>query len=370
MQREAAFPTPKQRPRPAVGTGRMPATATPLRGMPGIDPSHRTTLGFRLVRDEGFHLREGPAVQPALLLGLPLRLDAAANVGEVFEDDRAARRRGLDNLLAQDVIAIPTKAGLPVAHAAQVPLGALCSGLLQGTAQLEVPAFGATPTFPSQKGIGARDGWLRQAEVHSHRVMGRDNARRGQLHHDMQPPRAITPNQISRAGGMSGQWQRIVGHGEGDRHAPLRRRQADLLRLPVNLVRVQVVARRAGCCGWGRDLATAALQDQRTLHGLGRFDAGLDVQVADQAGSVGFTGVVSGVVQPDPVPFLVCPSIRTHRVKRLRKELRRFRQRGRLLRCRLEFDAYRSVHTKSIPYTVRFCQLFDKTGGSALSSVG
>lgn len=179
MQGKPALLTDKQRPRSAVVTGRMPATATPLRGMPGVHPSHRTTLSFRLVGDEDFQLGEGPAMQPTLLFRLPLGLHPTANVGEVFEHDRAARCGGLDDLLAQEMIAVPTKAGLSMSHPTQVPLSALGASLLQGPALLEVAAFDRTPALLAQKGMSAGDRRLHQAQVDAHDLVSRLNRRRG-----------------------------------------------------------------------------------------------------------------------------------------------------------------------------------------------
>src|SRR5947208_1050405 len=72
----------------AVGASNMPAAATRLRGMPGIDPSHPTAPFLGLVPDKALELGKRPGVHPALGLRAPFGLHPLANVLEVFQHDR------------------------------------------------------------------------------------------------------------------------------------------------------------------------------------------------------------------------------------------------------------------------------------------
>src|SRR3990167_7349652 len=135
VKRETTLPALEPGARTPVVAGLMPAAATRLRGMPRINRSHRATSLFCLVLNEGFQLRERPRVQPARLRTLP-HLDAAPDLLQVFQDNGAAGRCGLHDLLAQHVVAVLAKPGLLVAHLLEVPLGALGAALLEGALEI------------------------------------------------------------------------------------------------------------------------------------------------------------------------------------------------------------------------------------------
>src|SRR5262249_44325268 len=114
----------------AVGASNMPAAATRLRGMPGIDPSHRTTPFLGLVRDKAPELGERPGVHPALGFAAPFGFHPLANVLEVFQNDRRAGRDRLNDLLGEHMIAVTAEAPLPTPYALEMPFGATCPFLL------------------------------------------------------------------------------------------------------------------------------------------------------------------------------------------------------------------------------------------------
>src|SRR5262245_23483045 len=69
----------------AVVAGRVPSAATHLRGMPGVNPSHRTTPFLGLVPDKALELSKRPGVHSTLGCRAPSGLHPFANVFEVFQ---------------------------------------------------------------------------------------------------------------------------------------------------------------------------------------------------------------------------------------------------------------------------------------------
>jgi hypothetical protein len=116
----------------AVGASNMPAAATRLRGMPGVDPSYRTTPFLGLVRNKALELGERPGVHPTLGFGTPFGLHPLANVLEVFQDNRSARLDRLNDLLGEHMIAVAAKAPLSVAHPFEIRSSFLWGLLLPG----------------------------------------------------------------------------------------------------------------------------------------------------------------------------------------------------------------------------------------------
>src|SRR5439155_23981650 len=121
IEMKDALPTNEYALRTAVGASNMPAAATRLRGMPGVNPSHRTTPFLGLVRDKALELSKRPGVHPAPGLGTPLGLHPLTNVFEVFQYDRAARLDGLNDLFGEHMITVAAEAPLSVAYTFQVP---------------------------------------------------------------------------------------------------------------------------------------------------------------------------------------------------------------------------------------------------------
>lgn len=346
----------------------MSASRASLRGMPRVHPSHRTTSCFCLVPDKARQLGEGPAMQEAFIRGLALGFDAAPNVGQVFKDNCAPWFSRLNNVFTEHMITVAPKPRLLLAHVAQVALGTLGPGFLQGSSQFEAPLFDPSPTFLSQERIATGDSRLSNAQINAKDIVDRFDNGRWKIDHDMQPPGAIALNQVSGGRRITCVRQGIVRHGKRECQAALCGGQAYRLGIPRNFVGVHVVAWWAARSMWNRDLPTLAFQGQGAFNRLRRFDAGLNVQVTDERRRLSFTGIIGRVMQSNAVLFFMRQAIRTDSIERLCKEARGFGQGSSLFGSWVKFDAHRSVHVQSIPYTVRFCNPIKRTGGSGLSS--
>jgi hypothetical protein len=311
MQLKATHTAFEERPSPTIVAGYMPTATTGLRGMPGVNPGHRTTARFRFVPDKGVQLCEGPAMQAALVLSLPFSFDAPSNVRQVFKDDRTTWVYSVDDLLTQDMITVAPKPGLPAPYLLQVAFCALRPGVLQGPTQFEGTTFHRSPALLPEKLVRARNSWLGQAEVDAHDIVRGLNHWRGEIYHDMQPPSPVSVEKIGGCDLPGKVGSGILWYMKEKTHPALRCRQSDGGHFPIDLEGMHVVARWAGLSFRSRDLAALALQGQAALNSLGRFDAGLNMQVTDEAGSSGFAGVVGGVMQAHAVLLAVRPAIGT-----------------------------------------------------------
>lgn len=94
-------------------------------------------------------------------------------------------------------------------------------------------------------------------------------------------------------------------------------------------------------------LVPIAQSGQRRFDGLGRFDAGLDMQIRDQFGIRGFEWVVRRVVEADAVFLTVLPAVGAGGIEDGGELLKCFRQHGRLFSRRTKQQANGSVHLLS-----------------------
>ena len=147
--------------RTAVGASNMPAAATSLRGMPGINPSHRTTPFFGFVPDKALTLGKRPGVHAAPGFGMPSGFHALANARKVFQDDGSARLDGLNDLLGEHMIAVTAEVLLSVAHTLEMPFCAARPFLLQRAREIKQPTFDRLPPLLAQKAIVGCDGGTR-----------------------------------------------------------------------------------------------------------------------------------------------------------------------------------------------------------------
>jgi hypothetical protein len=118
------------------------ASGAPLRRVTRIDANHFAPDFLCLVGREGSKLPVTPGMMPPALFPAPL-LCPAADVGEVFEDNNAARFHALDNPFAQNMVAIFPKPCLPAAYLLQMTLCRLAAFGLKLATKPEVPLFKA-----------------------------------------------------------------------------------------------------------------------------------------------------------------------------------------------------------------------------------
>lgn len=314
MKRVAALLTTKHRTGRAIALGDMTTLGACARGVTRINPDHRRSHFLCLVLDKTAQLRERPTVNAPRLLTLA-RLDAAANVGEVFDHYRRTERRRGDDLLTENVVTVTTETGLHAAHLAQVPFRALGAFLLQGTTQIEEPRFPVSPSLFAEKLAVARHGGLRKAQVHTDYRVGRRDFGGGHINDDVQPPATIAVEKVSGAGFCASVL--LAVRGQGERHAlpSARGRERHIAMFPRDFEGVGIVARRATRAVWRRNHPALLRQRERAFDRFRCLHARLNVVIAHQIGIGSFLRVVQRMMQRDAVLFPALIAVRSNRVK-------------------------------------------------------
>src|SRR5258706_2138749 len=289
---KSTLPTDEYALRTAVGAGRMPTAATCLRGMSRIDRDHRTTPFLGLVLDFGFETQKRPAMHAAFglpLFGGTLALPGPlADVVKVFQHDRITRAGAGHDLLTQDVISILPKPRPSAFELSQMPFGRLGAFLLQRADLPKISSFDRFPAPLSQEVIVRCDRRSIEAQVHTYDLIGWLDFWRRNSNDDVQPPRTIFLDEISRIERMTHVFRRIVQHSKADCLPPDRRAHLHRAAVPIDTVGVDVVARWAGVRVWLADLPIDVLtrilpaHSERALNRFGCLDARLYVQIAHQ----------------------------------------------------------------------------------------
>lgn len=333
----------------AVVASNMPAAATSLRGMPGINPDHRTTPFLSLVLYERTQLGKAPTVKTPGLFTMT-NSHPGPDVLQVFQDDCPASWCALNNLLAQHVVAVLTEPERLASELPQVAASALAAALLESATQLEPPGLDVAPGVLAQEASVGGDGGLRQTQVNpDHYIRGR-NFRRGNRDHDVQPPPSLSEEQVRHADLSAAIPLRIGGQVEGDSGTPGSSGQADGSLFPVHLEGVDVESRRTqGRPGSGY-LASLLEQGQGGPHRFGSLDASLDVEVTHKRRVLTFHSPVGLAVKGDAVSLSVLPAIGADSIEGPGELPCGLGQGLGLLRSRLQENSNRSIHRMMIPY--------------------
>lgn len=355
MQLEATLTAHKATLGTTIVASGMPTSRTPLRGMPGINPSYRQSAFFGLIREESEELRKRPTMHAAFGWGMTFCPHALANIREVFENERAPRSRRLGKLFRQEVITIPAKPRLFPAQVSQVPFGALGATGLQTTLEPEVAPLSRFPSFLTKKRIGRCDRRMCQTKVNANDFIGLWHGGSFQRDHDMQPPPSIVVlDEVCRVGREANILLTIARDSKRHRHSSFYRRKTYGSVVPGQGIGMQVVTRWTGCRVRTRDRACSFLKGKGRLEGFSGLNPCLNDQVRYQPRTGSFLGIVRGVVQLYAVPLGMCPAIGADIIECLGKQVRRVRERLCLDRSRFECKSYSSLHTIILPYAMRF----------------
>ena len=176
--------------------------------------------------------------------------------------------------------------------------------------------------------------------------------------HNVQPPAPIVmPYEVRCIDGQTSIRGSIGGRSEGDCHPSCDGREAYRPSVPGQRVSMHIVPWRTGLGVRTRDLESGFLPCKCRLQSCRGLDTRLDDEVRDQARARGFLGVVCRVVQLHTVLLGVCPAVGTHPIKRSGELLRGVSERLSLFGSWLELQFDSSLHTQSVPYTTRFCNI-------------
>src|SRR5579875_1808765 len=173
----------------------MPAARAGLRGMAGVDTDHDAPLRLRFVGEKAPELGEAPGMQAATRLPATL-LGAAEDANQVLHDDHGAGLDGVDDLPAQNVVAVaPEAVDLP-GQLAEMPLGRAGAFALEAATKPEVPALDLLPTAFAHEVVVGADDRARKAHVHSHDLPRRVELHIGDGDDEMQPELTFAVDQV------------------------------------------------------------------------------------------------------------------------------------------------------------------------------
>ncbi len=319
------------------------------------------------VRNKGIQLVKTPTVQAPFRVMLLARADLGclSNVREILKHDDTARGNTLDNVLGQDMIAIPAETGLFAAHLCEMTLRRFTSFGLQLSPQAKAPSFKLfPPSFPQVRTVGG-DGRVVQSQVYSghHFIFGNSRLRDRDHHVQGKPPCAFT--QLSSGDSGANILGSILRAGEEDILFTTACREPNEVPLPVEDEGFLVIADRTGHalrtaerfqrgCGLallqrcrhllGRACLMFRFPGEGALEGFRGFDASLNEQVTHQPRTRRFGAAIGAVMQFHAVPFLVFPSIGAHSIEGVSELPQRLMQGGGLFWGRMQEYLHGSVH--------------------------
>ena len=342
VEREAARPATEQRLCLSVGPVGVSASRAGLAGLPWVDNDDPGAEPFRFVFDKGPQLLEAPAVEPpALFLA---GLCSFADIGQVLQNDGCPGGSRGDDVFGEDVVAVAPESSLASREDFKAAFGRLGSFGLKFAALTENPVFGVFPPAFSEKFAIAGDRRAVDPEINADAVIT-VGGWRGKLDDDVKPPVSFFQNQVGGADLATGERLEIGRYFEGERHLPGGAAESDLAICPINPESVAVVAGRAKAAFRTGNLAVGifAESESRTDR-LGGFDAGLDMQVADQKRVAVFEPAIGKVVKLDAVFLVSLPSCLANVIKAVGELFRGGHERLGLLPVGLELDSDGSLH--------------------------
>ncbi len=366
--------------RATIGTMLIATSTTGLRGMTWINLDHDDPLFLSFVSEEIVELGKRPAMQPpfgvnSFVLLASSHLSIVSNVLEVFQDERGAWESVLHDTLGEDMIAIPVEASLLTRQTLEMSLRRFRSVGLQLSLEAEVTTVNLFPVATAEEVPFTSDCWTVQPQVNPNDFIGRCYLWLRNLYHDMQPPCAFAITEVCSTNRTASVFSTIGRYHKGNALFASTGRETNQGSLPIERVRVDIVADRTGlalrafywlefwcslpalqgfCDLLGIARLMPGLPGKCALKGLSSLDPRLDEQIRYQSGTRFFGRAVRCVMQPHTILLMLLPTIGTHLIERFGKLSKRLLQGYRLLWCGVQLDAYRSIHAKSVPYMSTF----------------
>lgn len=345
-----------------------------------VNLDHADPLFLGFVGEEIVELGKRPTMQPpfgvhrfVLLASSHLRI--VSNVLEVFQDEHGTWESVLHDTLGEDMIAIPVEAGLLTRQTLEMSLRRFRSVGLQLSLEAEVTTVNLFPVATAEELPFTGDCWTVQPQVNPNDFIGRGYLSLRNLDHDMQPPFAFAITEVCSTNRTASVFSTIGRDHKGNALFASTGRETNQASLPIERVRVDIVADRTGLAlrafywleFWDRlpalqgfcDLLRIArlmpgLPSKCALKGLSSLDPRLNEQIRYQSGTRFFGRAIRGVMQPHTILLMLVPAIGTNLIERFGKLSKRLLQGYRLLWRGVQLDAYRSIHAKSVPYMSTF----------------
>jgi hypothetical protein len=333
------------------------ASGAPLRRVTRIDANHFAPDFLCLVGREGSKLPVTPGMMPPALFPAPL-LCPAADVGEVFEDNNAARFHALDNPFAQNMVAIFPKPCLPAAYLLQMTLCRLAAFGLKLATKPEVPLFNLLPSFLSKKDAVGQDGGSVDAEIDADDMTGRCNLGSINGDYDVEPPTRGPTHKVCavEAGSPVKPAFAMVVKVKRKLDAAFHRGKSDKSLLDLHAVGSCVIPNGTPFSVRSANLLALLQQCEGGFNSLRRLHSGRDHQLAWKGRVIGPQIVVGRLVQRHTVPYAVFPAVFRNRVEAVPASLQRPKQDGILFGRGFDADGDSALHSS---YTARNLPMFN-----------
>ncbi len=293
--------------------------------MSRVNRNHRTPAFFGLIRNKGSELGKRPTMDTAGSDGLS-DLASFSDVGQTFDHNRAAWLNRTNNLFTQDMIAVASETGLARTNSFQVPLGASRALPLQGAFQVKLLAFNCFPRLFAQEVIVGCNSGSHDTQVNTRNLLSWCHVRSWNGDNNMQPPGAMSKQQIGGISRIACPLRAVVRNREADCLTACDGTHPNRATLPIYTVGMHVVARWAGVRVWHVHLGIGLFAFRLSLHGkctlecFRCFDSCLNHQITHQRWVFELERVIGRMVQRHTIRYPRIPSMFTHGIKRSRKQ--------------------------------------------------
>ena len=173
----------------------MATTRTALRCVTWVNSNDHAPMCLRFISQQRTQAVERPLVHGASLL-FAMLLRVASDFYQVLNRDDRARRNGLYQLPADNVIAIQAKPGRPPRQPFEMPLSGFCAFALKRTLQPEISTFSVFPRTFTKKLIVRCNGRTDDTKVHTDHIPIRNEFQVRQGDDHIQPESAFAKDQI------------------------------------------------------------------------------------------------------------------------------------------------------------------------------
>jgi len=236
----------------------MPALTTHLGCVSWVNLDHINPSCLSFIGQETMELSKAPTMEASLLVHVLVLLAASdlrglPNVGEVFQNNRAARCSVLDDALREDMIMVTTLPKQFARKLFQVPFGRLRALLLELASRAKDTAFLFLPTSLTQKLAFRGDSRTIHTQVNTDRVIGVRNDWGRDGNDQVKEVAGVAVAKISTAYLVAYVLLGILRNRERQFHAPGNRSKAYSESLPLDPGGTLVITDWTESDAWTRD---------------------------------------------------------------------------------------------------------------------
>lgn len=254
------------------------------------------------------------------------------------------------------MVTVPVESQLLPGQLSKVAFGRLCSFGLQGPFDTEIAAGNLFPMTTAQKLTLGSNCWMSKARVNSDNFTAIKGFRIRQGYDHVQPETTFTVDKVSSIHRITCIFGSVFRYLKTDKKPVTRTgSQVDNGGLPVEFVCMYIITSRAEVGAGLGSIEASFLSGKSRFNGFGGFGSGLNNQVTNQPFTQFFNRIIGSMVEFNPILFGVKPTIFAHKVKGQSKLFKGLQKHLALSACRIQFEAYGSLHSTLIqPYIKTF----------------